>query len=210
MGGVTKVDSKPKERAMKSWLRLLVLAGLALWGVIGLRFRLAEATLVGDTVSLAHHCCTLGTVFHGPFNVEVKAGDSDRTVLSGFLGFAPTYGVNVESSSILVDFVADIGFSPFAFHGLVASSLDWVGMPEGKIVGVTVSTNLGGFDTSRVSFGDHVVRVHWGGLFVPSGTTFNLTLRTTDTVIPEPGTLLLLGAGLAGFSAIAWNRHRRM
>jgi len=36
----------------------------------------------------------------------------------------------------------------------------------------------------------------------------NLSVDTTS-VVPEPSTLLLFGAGLLGLGGIAWRRHRR-
>jgi hypothetical protein len=36
-----------------------------------------------------------------------------------------------------------------------------------------------------------------------------LLAATTDFVSPEPGTILLLGTGLAGLGLIAWRRSRK-
>jgi|LGOV01.1.fsa_nt_gb hypothetical protein len=153
------------------------------------------ATLIGDMVILTHRCPDIDTIWDGPFEVIVAEGSSDRVLLDPFGDDIKGYGVDLETSSIHIDFIESVGFTAGdPFHGLIVEDIDWVGMPNAVIMEVNVDTNFNGFDASRVTFGDHFVRINWQDLNVPTGSVFNITLRP----VPLPSTLLLLGSGLAG------------
>lgn len=165
----------------------------------------ARATLIGDTVTIAHHCCALGTVATGggPTNVTVESGSGDQ-----ILFYFNLYFVDVDAQSIRVDFNAgpntfDSGEED-AFNGLVVSDLDWVDLP-GTVTGFSeIDTNLAGWDDSRASFDDHSVAFNWELLTFTAASFFEATLEVQH--VPEPGTQVLVLAGLLGVAA--WRRGR--
>lgn len=150
-----------------------------------------HATLIGDTITLSH-VYTPNT--SSPFdtqNVTVVAGNSDARTLISF------YTVNPEANSILVNFLGgNNGWGSGGSNGLVVSGID------DTITGVTVSTNLVGWDISRLAFDAHSISPNWQDLPFSSNSFFNLNLTLTPTggsSIPDAGaTAALLGLSLLG------------
>jgi hypothetical protein len=157
----------------------------------------AGATLIGDTVTIAHHCCALGTVAFGggPTNVTVQSGTGDR-----ILFYYNNYYVDVEAQSIRVDFNSpntwDSGYED-AFNGLVVSSLEGTSPPLIVTGFSSIDTNLSGWDDSRASFDDHSVAFNWDLLSFTAASYFEATLE----LVPEPGTGFLVLTGLLGVAA---------
>jgi hypothetical protein len=145
----------------------------------------ADANLVGDTVTLAHHCCALGTVAvgGGPTNVTVQTGTGDR-----ILFYYNLYFVDVEAQSIRVDFNApntwDSGYED-GFNGLVVSSLEGTSPPMIVTGFSSIDTNLAGWDDARASFDDHSVAFNWDHLSFTAASYFEATLELQQ-IPPDP------------------------
>ena len=147
----------------------------------------AEALLLGDTITLAHYHPNLSTVYRSAVR-EVVATDDDQWSLDSF------YTVFPEDCGVEIDFTLSTAWSTSPFNGLVVSDIDAI------IQSVTVDTNMVGWDASRLSFDDHVMRFNWAGLsFVDGVTYFDADINECGGgVVPEPSSLLLLGLGLFG------------
>ncbi|HOW36364.1 MAG TPA: PEP-CTERM sorting domain-containing protein [Candidatus Omnitrophota bacterium] len=151
----------------------------------------AQAGLLGDSISAAHYFPNLSTIDLNMGSQTVVAGTSD------VFNYYSYYSVNPEDTSILVDFLADGGYSwvDATFNGLVISNIDDI------ITNVSIDTNLVGWDISRLSYDDHTLRANWQGLAFDSSKYFNFSLTTVDHLptVPEPASLSLLATGLLGF-----------
>jgi len=189
----------------------------------------AEATLIGDDVIVRHYepdgtTVSIQVGVSSP-STTVTADDSDTVIAYG--GYPYGYKVNVGADTILVDFdylfdasgtwwdsYTTVVFNPdtsnfevlnnpVAFNGLGVSGLD--DSSGNPLQGVTVDTNMAGWNTSMLSFGSDYALFDWKGLSFNTGTYFNATLDFSgSTSVPEPSTLLLIGGGLACFGA--WRR----
>ena len=227
--------------------------GAALCAVALLGPGIANATLVGDMVKVGHYAPNTSTPLGGdtsPSTFAVQTGIADRYTF--YNSYPWGYQVNVEANSILLDFnylhgaVATwedrrtdtsftcLGGPPctitettvlFDFNGLIVSDLD--DSSGNPLQSVTVSTNMVGWDSSRLSFGGNFVRFDWKGLTTNSdlyewngvdnvltkpATYFNATLDFGGTVaaVPEPETYAMMLAGLGLLGVVARRRKQKL
>lgn len=152
----------------------------------------AHATLIGDTVTMHHRFSNI-IIPPGPFNVVVQAGTGD--VFQPYNPGLNFYEVDMEANSFSVLYLSATDWAASTFNSLIITDMDWIGGP-GILTGVTISTNLAGFDNSRVTFTDDSVSINWQGLSFGPGTRWDIGLITTH--IAEPGTFAILGLGFAG------------
>lgn len=155
----------------------------------------ARANLIGDTVSIDHYLPDLGSAgLYEDHTTVVAAGTSDSTNLIG------VYVVNPEADTINVHFTYGPGtFSSHAFNGLV------IGAINDDVLGVTVATNLAGWDDSRLTFDAHTIYSNWSGLSIDYGSYFNLSITQASAVPEAASTLALLGGA---FAVLATLRRR--
>lgn len=156
----------------------------------------AHATLVGDTITVTHRFPNLGTVDSTlAANLVVQAGNGDA------VNYFTFYSVNPEASSIKVVFLTSAGWTPAAFNGLVVSGIN------DTITSLSVSTNLVGWDNSRISFDAHSVSANWQNLDFSSNSFFDVFFELNGipggNSTPDSGTTAaMLGLAILGLAAI--------
>jgi hypothetical protein len=214
--GITNMNM----HTLKSGRRLIAVSLLAGLGMMGIT-PTASATLLGDTVNLTanHEASGFCTASYASLGVTVGAGielgTGDKT------GGTCNGGVEIDvhsSSFDLIGFHEPSGFADYTDAIISLEDLDWVGTP-GRIVGVTFDSlltdlfNSAGegsateLPTMAIAFTDDSITVTFdnstggaGGIWEYRDNGVGSFTIQTDHV-PEPGSVLLLGLGLAGLAA---------
>ncbi|WP_282605803.1 PEP-CTERM sorting domain-containing protein [Pelagibius sp. Alg239-R121] len=154
----------------------------------------ASATLIGDDVTL--EITINGATFGSPITETVGAGvEFDFGSLI------------VDVSASRIDIVVTDGGGPLRANvDYILTDLDWVG-EVGEIVNVVLNPNPGigsvSFTEDSVTFSSFAGEPFVGGLLASIEI---VTPHSSSVSVPEPGTLALLGLGLAG---IAVARRKR-
>jgi hypothetical protein len=126
---------------------------------------------------------TFDAVWTLSVNLTIPTAESDSQAFDLHIVNTP----NPASDQITLT-VADLSNVSLTFdNGVVISNLDYV-----------VKSNNGEFDESTNTWTN------------PEGKTSVLVVTGTVSAVPEPGTLILLGTGLAGVAAEAWRKRRRV
>jgi hypothetical protein len=146
----------------------------------------AQATLIGDDVTL--ELLADGSNFFGPVTETVGAGVE--------FDLFPFFAADVGASTIDLD--AIFGSAVLVIGGdfdFVFTDLDWVG-ESGVIVDVVLTAFQG---IGSVSFtGDSVTISFLTDDRFVAGPIASIEIITRHASVPEPGSLALLGLGLAG------------
>jgi hypothetical protein len=153
----------------------------------------AQATLIGDTVSVEYQFPDLGTIFESHLTV-VEAGTGD--VVDFFAGDHQV-DVNVEASSVEIDWIINIiNFQPGNFNGIVVTDLDFQGQPA-PLIGIDITTNAQGWNDAFASFTEDSIALN----FEPLGSVPQFSM-VVDLIFrqaaPEPTSIGLIALGLAG------------
>lgn len=165
----------------------------------------ANATLIGDTVTAQHYFPDISSPLSNLAQTIVAAGTSDLM----YPHSGTWYNVNVEADSIYVDFVGSATWTTTSFNGLVVDSLN--DSTGNALQGVSITTNLLGWDISRLTFDQDTANFNWNGLSFTADSYFLAELDFGDSgnaPVPEPATMLLLGTGLTGLVGTRIRRRK--
>jgi hypothetical protein len=110
--------------------------------------------------------------------------------------FSPYFNIVTTGSTIEFDYLttgtwsdSPLSKAPILYNGV---DLLFSGGPSISSVTIDPATNMAGFNSNYVYFTSNEIEVDWHLLSFDPGTIVKLDL----TAVPEPGTLVMLGAGL--------------
>lgn len=163
----------------------------------------AHAGLIGDTVDAS---------MSSPFAIFVSPGTA--TVSTGGPEFAMDLGsgrtINIDVQDNFITFTYNNGVNA-VFSVCNDNCRFTISGIDDVITGITVTETdavgpSGPLGPNTASFTDHSITLSFDGLWdVTDAVRIDITTRQTN--VPEPGSLALLGLGVAGLGAIR-RKHR--
>ena len=168
----------------------------------------AKATLIGDEVTVTYlgvgSSTVTGIAGVDPLRIVVDSRTNTR--------FDPVFGDSFIEIGYSTRFPFGISFS--GDQSLVFSGLDWGG--SGFVTGATMTETVADASliASNLTFTANSVTLDLSDIVLINGETVRIDLVTQHSptgpsaAVPEPGTLALLGLGLAGLG-FARRRHKQ-
>lgn len=160
---------------------------------------IASAQLVGSTVGVEYRFPNVGALYtsHGP--AVVGAGIEFTNVAGYFQVDVSNNLVEAKNFFTSATWTSPVGFNGWRFFDVGNTA------PAFTSVTIDPSTNMVGFDASRITYDADNIYVDWQGLSFTEHTVVALNINSTTA--PEPATIALTGLGLAGLGVVA--RRRR-
>jgi hypothetical protein len=150
----------------------------------------AQAFLIGDDILLSHRYPTAFDVIDS-FLVVVEAGPGD------IQGFGGLYVANPEDSDIYFNFTDAFTWTAYSFNGHRVPSINT------PIFDVNITTNVNGWDDSRLFLDGNDIGFNWAGMSVTEESYFYANLSFDHAsglpIIPEPPSLIPFCASLLIF-----------
>jgi hypothetical protein len=163
-------------------------------------------TLEGDTIDAA----IIKTIDNG-YGLGRNLGfglDAPFVVVNGpadLHQYSDVFKLDVDGDHFSIDFLELAGWQDGTLFRL--SDLDF-SVPGSFLAGVAVSTNLVGY---TLTFGSDYIDIAWGGTQFTADTFLTGTFAVGQVpAIPEPSSLALMAAGLAGMASFAKKRSRKL
>ena len=103
------------------------------------------------------------------------------------------YNVDIDDTSVYVDYVGATSWSLGSFNGLVISQIDSL------LENFIINTNFVGWDSTRFSYADNSLRMNWNGLSFTADTYFELNFNGENlSEVPLPAALFMFAPALLG------------
>lgn len=158
----------------------------------------SAAVLAGTTIGEDYRFPDISTSYpqttYSPQSFTVGAGQESTIVIEGVTAF------NVDFADTMLDIAFDTVLSnpqlqSTSFNGLVFTSAAFA-----QITGVTIgaSSNLAGFDASRVAIVGNELRLNWSGLSYDTDTMVSLTFAAAPVPEAQTWAMMVVGFGLLG------------
>jgi hypothetical protein len=189
---------------IRKYLANLLLGWIAL--IVG---GVAHAGFIGMQMSAGYYYPNAGSAYasasFSPAVFTVGAGQETVGDVEGVTNLLVDF--SDDTLSIVFDTIlANPTWTAASYNGIIFTATSPLDITSAM---VGASTTMSGFDNFRVSYTDHQILLNWQGLSYIDGTTVNINFTSAlpqNGSVPEPGTLALLGLGLA---SLAWRRQKQ-